>query len=334
MKAKRSYRLFMAGAVLAVLICGVLSLMLGTVDFSLSQVVEALGGRGDRVTENILRYSRISRTLGCLLAGAALAVSGAVLQSVLANDLASPSIIGVNAGAGLGVAVACALGSLSGLAVSTAAFLGSLAAVTLIAVFARASLASRATVILGGVALNSVLGAIREAIGVLDPDVTMLAAEFRVGGFSSVTYARLVPAAVMILGALAVLMTLLNELDVVSLGDDTARGVGLKVGKYRILFLILAALLAGAAVSFAGLLGFVGLIVPHFVRRLVGSESRRLLPAAALVGGAFVCGCDLVARLLFRPYELPVGIVLSVIGGPVFVWMLVRLKGGRRDRAG
>ena len=135
---------------------------------------------------------------------------------------------------------------------------------------------------------------------------------------------------ILILPAFAVLFTLCNELDVVTLGDETAQGVGLPVRKYRLLFLVLAALLAGAAVSFAGLLGFIGLIVPHFVRRLAGNESGKLLPLCALSGAGFVTLCDLISRLLFAPYELPVGILMSVIGGPVFLFLLVRYKGGHR----
>lgn len=158
----------------------------------------------------------------------------------------------------------------------------------------------------------------------------MLSIDFRVGGFSSVSYLRLAPAAGIILLALAALLTLCNELDVAGLGDETARGVGLSVGKYRMIFLALAALLAGAAVSFAGLLGFVGLIVPHFVRRLSGSESGRLLPLCAIFGAGFVTLCDTASRLIFAPYELPVGILMSVIGGPVFLYLLMRHKGGHR----
>ena len=331
METKGNNRLLLGAGVALCLVCAWLSLMLGTVYISPGELLQVLQGEGDRVSANIILYSRVPRTLGTLLAGAALAVSGAVLQGVLSNHLASPSVIGVNAGAGLGVAVVCALGILSGPGVSLGAFLGSLLTVLIIVSFARASQASRTTVILGGVALNSILGAVREAIGVLNPDVNMLTTEFRVGGFSSVTYTQLLPAALMILGALGMLLTLLNELDVVSLGEETAQGLGLPVKQYRLLFLVLAALLAGAAVSFAGLRGFVGLIVPHFVRKLTGNESGRLIPLTALTGGAFVCACDLLSRVLFRPYELPVGILLSVIGGPVFVWVLVRMKGGRHD---
>lgn len=323
---KRSWRLLGGGIALCLLIA-MTSLCLGNVHFTPMQLVSLFQGQGDKVSRSILLYARLPRTLGALAAGAALAVSGAVLQNVLANRLASPGIIGVNAGAGLGVTLCCAAGALSGFAVSCAAFGGSLITVLLIFMFSRRTGASKTTVILGGVALNSILNAVCESVTVLDTDVAMLSIDFRVGGFSAVSYTRLLPAVALILLALAVLFTLCNELDVVTLGDDTARGIGLAVGKYRMVFLILSALLAGAAVSFAGLLGFIGLIVPHFVRRFTGNESGRLLPLCAVSGAGFLALCDMVSRLMFAPYELPVGILMSVIGGPVFLYMLVHHKG-------
>lgn len=326
---KRQQGIFLCGAGVCLLIA-VMSLCLGNIRFTPLQLLEILQGKGAGVNRSILYYARLPRTLAALFAGAALAVSGAVLQNVLANRLASPSVIGVNAGAGLGVTLCCAMGILSGFWISFAAFAGSLVTVLVLSVFSHRTGASKTTVILGGVALNSVLNAICEAVTVLDTDVAMLSMDFRVGGFSAVSYKRLLPAVVLILIALTVLFTLCNELDVVTLGDETARGVGLPVGRYRLLFLVLSALLAGAAVSFAGLLGFVGLIVPHFVRRLTGNESGRLLPLCAISGAAFVTLCDTVSRLAFAPYELPVGIFMSVIGGPVFLFLLVRHKGGHR----
>lgn len=286
-----------------------------------------IGSSGFAVSGTVFRYIRLPRTLACILAGAGLASSGAVLQNVLANRLASPGIIGVNAGAGLGVTICCAAGALSGWQIAGAAFLGSLAAVTVIVLAAYRTQASRSTVILGGVAVNAVLNAFSESVAVLFPDAAVLSAEFRVGGFSAVSHIRLLPAAVLILGALTVLLTLTNELDLLTLGDETAQGLGLSVRRMKTLFLLLAALLAGASVSFAGLLGFVGLIVPHFLRRIAGSGSRVLLPGGILYGGGFVTVCDLLARTLFSPYELPVGILMAVIGGPFFVLLL--LKHGR-----
>ena len=320
------------------LICGaatfavaLLSLCLGAAQLSLSQLWAAVCGGPKDTAGFIFWYSRLPRTCACLLSGAALAAAGCILQSLLGNKLASPSIIGVNAGAGLGVAACCAFGVLSGWSIALSAFGGAMAAVVIVMVLARKTAASRTTVILAGVAMNSILNAFRDAITTLIPEVSALSGEFRVGGFSAVVFARLVPAGILILGALMVALTLCNELDVLTLGEDTAQSLGLSVKHIRTLFLLLAALLAGASVSFAGLLGFVGLLVPHVARRLVGNESRYLLPMCILTGAGFVTLCDLVARLLFAPYELPVGILLAVIGGPVFLLLLLKGKGGHRN---
>jgi len=291
--------------------------------------VLSLGLGAAAMTTVIFRFVRLPRTAGCLLAGAALAVSGAVIQGVLNNKLASPSIIGVNAGAGLAVTVCCAFGALSGWAIAGSAFLGALMAVLLIVFAAERAGASRTTVILGGVAVNAFLNALSEALVTLIPEAGLMAGDFRVGGFGSVSYVRLIPAGVLILVALAAVFSLHNELDVLALGEETARGLGMDARRTRTVLLILAAMLAGAAVSFAGLLGFVGLMVPHGVRRIAGSESRILLPLCAIGGAAFVTFSDTAARLLFAPYELPVGILLSVLGGPFFLLLLGKRKGGR-----
>ena len=289
----------------------------------------SLGLGAAALTPVIFRFVRLPRTLGCLLAGAALAVSGSVIQGVLSNKLASPSIIGVNAGAGLAVTLCCASGFLSGWAIAGSAFLGALLSVLLIVFTAEKVGASRTTVILTGVAVNAFLNALSEAVSTLIPEVGMMAGDFRVGGFGSVSQVRLLPAGVLICLALIVVCSLHNELDVLALGEETAQGLGMDVKKTRTLLLALAALLAGAAVSFAGLLGFVGLIVPHAVRRLAGSESKILLPLCAMGGAAFVAFCDTVARVVFAPFELPVGILLSVLGGPFFLLLLLKRKGGR-----
>ncbi|MBQ3103933.1 MAG: iron ABC transporter permease, partial [Oscillospiraceae bacterium] len=211
---------------------------------------------------------------------------------------------------------------------SLSAFGGALIAAFLVMSLARATGASRTTVILAGVAMNSILGALSDAVITLVPEAGMLSGEFRVGGFSAVSHARLIPAGILILLSLAVAFTMLQELDVLALGEDTAKSLGLHVGRIRTVFLLLAALMAGAAVSFAGLLGFVGLLVPHLCRRFAGSESRYLLPLSALVGAGFVTLCDVLARVLFAPYELYVGILLSLIGGPFFLFLLLRKRGG------
>ena len=328
MDKKRNPALMLAG--LLCIAAAVLSLCLGAAALSPGQLWQALWAGPGTTAGRILWYSRLPRTCACLLAGAALAVSGCILQSVLGNQLASPGIIGVNAGAGLAVTVCCAVGALSGWTVSLASFGGAMAAVLTVVLLARRTGASRTTVILTGVAVNSILGAFRDAVTTLVPEAAMLSGEFRVGGFSAVVTGRLVPAGVLIAAALTAAFVLCNELDVLALGEETAQSLGLPVKKMRTVFLLLAALLAGSAVSFAGLLGFVGLLVPHMARKLAGGESRRLLPLCALGGAGLVTLCDLGSRLLFAPYELPVGILLSLLGGPFFLVLLLKGKGGRR----
>lgn len=328
MDKKRSCIFAAAGA--GMLLAAVLSMLLGAVPLTPGQLWQELTAGPRETAGYIFWFVRLPRTAACLLAGAALSVSGAVIQGVLHNSLASPGIIGVNAGAGLGVTLCCAAGILSGWAAAGAAFLGAMAAALLVVFLAEKTGASRTTVILGGVAVNAFLNALTEAVTDLVPEIAMVSADFRVGGFAAVSHLRLIPAGVLILLALAVTLTRCGELDVLGLGEETAQSLGLHVGRIRTMFLLLAALLAGAAVSFAGLLGFVGLIVPHAVRKLVGVESRFVLPLCAIGGGAFVTLCDLLCRLLFAPHELSVGIGMAVIGGPTFLALLLKNRGGKR----
>lgn len=311
------------------IVSAVASLCLGAAGLPLSKLWAALvNGPDGSAAARILWYARIPRTLACVLAGAGLSVSGAVIQKVLNNSLASPGIIGVNAGAGLAVAICCALGALAGWVVAASAFVGALCATFLVVMTARKSHASRTTVVLAGVAVTACLNAVTETIRTMVPDAALASQDFRVGGFHAVNQARLLPAGILIVLGIAAVCTLTNELELLGLGDDTAHALGLRVNPVRNGLLTLAALLAGASVSFAGLLGFVGLIVPHIARKLVGSESGRLIPFSALAGGGFVALCDLIARLLFAPYELPTGILMSFLGGPFFIWLLVKRREG------
>ena len=298
----------------------------GSSGLTLSELFSAIANGPVDVAGRIFWYARLPRTAACVLAGAALAVSGAVIQGVLANKLASPGIIGVNAGSGLAVTICCAVGALSGWVVAGAAFAGALIAVMTVVLAAQKLRASKTVVVLGGVALNSCLSAASEAITVLVPDAGVQAADFRMGGFSSVAHTRLIPAGIMIIAALAVIFTLLNELEVLSLGEDSAQGLGLPARRMRTILLGLAALLAGSAVSFAGLLGFVGLIVPHMARRIMPGGSNRLIPFCAIGGAALVTLCDLLSRTLFSPHEIPAGIPLAFIGGPLFILLLVKSR--------
>ena len=309
------------------LFASVLNICLGASGLSLSKLFSALmAGPGTSAAQRIFWYVRLPRTAACLLAGAGLAVSGTIIQKVLANNLASPSIIGVNAGAGLAVSICCAFGIYSAWAVAGASFAGAVCATMLVVLAGQKSKASKTTVVLGGVAVTACLNALTETVITIVPDAALSSRDFRVGGFSSVDQGRLIPAGILIIAAILLVCTLTNELDVLSLGDDTARTLGMKVALMRNGMLTLAALLAGASVSFAGILSFVGLIVPHISRQIIGNESGKLIPFSAIFGAGFVAICDLAARMIFAPFELPTGIILSILGGPFFIWLLLKRK--------
>lgn len=331
MKRLRKNRItYIYAASIAVLLLSViLGILLGPTKISLADMLTAItSGKYQSPEVRILIYVRLPRVLAALVCGMALAVSGAVIQGVLANQLASPSIIGVNSGAGLAVTLCSALGMIGGWQLSLFSFLGAFLTVMLVSLGARKWGASRGTVILTGVALNALLGAISDTVTTFAPESSIMRNDFRIGDFSAVTYANVMPAAVVILISAAVLLTLSNELDVLTLGDENARGLGLNTGIMRVIFLTLSALLAGAAVSVCGLLSFVGLLVPHAVRRTAASESKHLLPLCILFGAGFVTLCDTLARVVFAPYELPVGIIMAFLGAPFFIFILIKGKGG------
>ena len=296
----------------------------------LAGLKDALAGT-DSPAARIVLYIRLPRTLAAILAGAALAAAGVLIQGVLNNPLAGPNIIGVNAGAGFCTLLASCLLPAAAHLLPAAAFVGALGTSLLILLISDRMGASRVTVVLAGVAISSFLSAGTDLITTLDPEATLGMSSFMIGGFSGVSQARLTSATCFILPGLLFALLLCGDLDVLSLGDEVAQSLGMRVRRMRILLLALASLLAGAAVSFAGLLGFVGLVVPHAIRRFTGSEHQLLMPLSMLGGAVFVLLCDIVSRTAFPPYELPVGILLSLLGGPFFLFLLLKNRRGMRE---
>ncbi len=322
--------IFWSGLVLLLLAATALSLWTGSVALSPARVLDVLTGKDTSSTAaRIIFYSRLPRTCAAFLAGAALAVAGMVIQTVLNNPLASPGVIGVNSGAGFAVALVCAVFPAAGQYTPLVALSGALIAALLVTGLSWRTGASRITVVLAGVAISALFGAGIDAVVTLVPEALDGVADFRVGGFTGVTMARLVPAGGLIFVSLAVVLSLDRQMDVLRLGSDTAQSLGLCVGVVRFVLLFLAAVLAGAAVSFCGLMGFVGLIIPNTMRRLLGEGSLELTAASALGGAFFVIVCDVLSRILFAPFEIPVGIILAFAGAPFFLWLLLRQKGVR-----
>lgn len=331
---KAALKLLAAGAF--ALLCAFLGLSLGSSSLRLWSVMgELFRGEASSPGARILCYVRLPRVCASLLAGAALAVSGVLIQAVLNNPLASPNVIGVNAGAGFFTFLAMA--ALPGLswAASMGAFLGALTATLIIYALAAAAGAGKLTIILAGVAVSSMFTAGINTVKTFFPDTLYNGSTFLIGGFSGVSLRDITPAWAVILFGLLAAFLFARQTDVLCLGEETAKNLGLPVGAVRFGLILIACLLAGCAVSFSGLLSFVGLIVPHIARRIFGTAHRLLIPASALLGAGFVTLCDLLSRLLFAPYEIPVGILLSLIGGPFFLILLLHGRGrGRKGGAG
>lgn len=318
-------------ALLALLLAAAVlcSLRFGSQNYTAAQLLQAAAARAETDTVwRVLLHVRLPRTLAGLLAGSALAVAGVLLQAVLNNAMASPNVIGVNNGAGFCALLAAALLPTAPGAVQFAAFAGAVAAALLIYLLALRAGLARTTLILAGLAVSGMLSAGINAIKLVWPEAAAGSTFFLLGGLSGVTLRALQAALPYVLLGAALALWLAPELNVLALGEASAASLGLPVARVRGLAIVAAALLAGAAVSVVGLLGFVGLLVPHIARRLLGTDNRWLIPGAALLGAALVLLCDALARLLFAPFELPVGIVLSLLGGPFFLWLLLRRKRG------
>ncbi len=330
-KNSKSYNATVIAFLVILLLIGVfMSISIGSSRISLSEIIGAIQ-QGDNTSKiyRIISFVRIPRTLAAVLAGCALSVSGAILQSVLNNSLASPSIIGVNSGAGLFTVLIAAFFPASLYYTTIAAFIGALMAVLLVYFIAKRTGASRMAIVLSGVAVSSFIGAMTDTVLTLKPDVAIERTAFLIGGFSGVTMGRLSYAGCFIVFAFVIALILGYDMNILALGDESAKSLGLNVARIRFFSLTIAAVLAGSAISFAGLIGFVGLIVPHASRFLVGHDNRIVLPVSALIGSIFTLLCDLLARVLFAPFEIPVGIIMSFLGGPFFIYLLIK---GRRGQ--
>ena len=313
----QSKKTVFAVSILVLLLAIVISLCVGVVMYTPAQLLEM---------PDILRYIRFPRVLAAVFAGAGLAGAGVIIQTLLGNSLAGPNIIGVNSGAGFMTLIAALVFPLIPQMQPLAAFLGALFSVMMIYLLSRRAGTSKMTILLSGVVLNALLNAASEALCTFFPDIHMSYAAFRVGGLSTVQTSVLYPAAAWILVLFIIVQCRAGILELLSLGDETAFSLGVSVKKYRLLFLICAAGMAGSAVSFAGLIGFLGLIVPHGARLVVGDEIKKLFPLSVLWGSLLLLVCDTVARTAFAPFELSVGIVISIIGAPIFIRMLLSRK--------
>ena len=292
----------------------IISLINGSVEINLNNLSET--------EQQILMNIRLPRTIVAMLVGVNLSLSGAILQAVMKNPLADPHIIGISSGAGLFGIFVMLVKSDAGALVTPAAFVGAMLAAVLIYILAWKDGIKPIRVILAGVAVSAFLGAGISAMLIFHSDKVHSALLWMVGGLSARSWNH-----VEILYPYTIIGTILafagaRHLNILQLGDEVAKGLGLRVDLVRTLLTAVAALLAASAVCVVGLLGFVGLIIPHTARLLIGSDYRFLLPAATMLGAAVLTISDTFARTMFAPTELPVGILTAMLGAPFFLFLL------------
>lgn len=315
-----------AGAVLVV------APLVGPTPVSLWRALDGSVPFAQNTDAQILFVARLPRALAASLVGAALAAAGVVLQALLRNPLATPFTLGVSSGGALGAMLMTLLGAqlttMGGLqpTVPLASFAGALCAVGVVYGLARLRGSGIATdvLLLAGVTLNSFFSALILFLQyTADATQTMKTLRWLMGDLDVAGYESMIFAAPWLCAAGALMATLPRALNVFTFGPDlaAARGVDVRALQRRAFFS--ASLATGAAVSIGGPIGFLGIIVPHIVRLLVGADHRIVLPASALLGAAFLTGCDVLARTVVAPMELPVGIITAVIGGPFFLWLLL-----------
>lgn len=309
----------------------VASIVIGPSGVGIRSLFDWLFGNADKSSSVIITYIRLPRTLGCIVAGGGLAVSGLLLQTTMLNPLASPGIIGVNSGAGLLVVLAAALLPPLFWIRGVAAFAGALLAALLIWLIAARSGAGKTTVVLVGVAVSSLMSALIDTVISIYPQTISDRTSFFIGGFSSVSLRQVLAALPVMLSSLVLIVLISGKLELLPMGDDVASSLGLNVKRYRFLGILCAALLAASAVSVAGLLGFVGLIVPHMARKLTTRSLRALLPVTLLMGVCLTLLCDIIARQLFAPNEIAAGIPLALIGAPFFLYLILIRRRHQHD---
>ena len=323
----------LAGLAAALLASAILAVLAGAVAIGPGDVLSALAGGADGPTTAIIRELRLPRVLAAALVGGALGVAGALLQGLLRNPLADPYVTGTSAGAALGSVAAVAAGAPS-LVAPVAAFAGALGSVAVIWRLARVGGRTTVlTVLLAGIVISSFAGAVVTLLIVASDRLALrlrAVLDILVGGVTSRSAAELLVAFAIVAGATVWALALARRLDAYAFGEETAATLGVDTEGTTRSVLIVTAMLTGAAVALAGLVSFVGLVIPHALRPVVGARHVVLVPACLLGGAAALILADLGARVVLAPAELPVGVITGLVGAPFFLLLLTRAT---RERA-
>lgn len=332
-KGKARLVLVIIIGILALFLVLMVSLAFGPVKMPLGEVWIALVNiieRGPQTGyERIIYYLRLPRVIGAFFIGMGLAMAGAVFQAIIRNPLVDPYITGVSSGAGFGATVAItstiAITSVSGMyIIPVGAFVGGLLAFGLTFIIAESSGGRAINYVLGGVIVGMGFGSLTTIFMILSDDRVHDILYFLFGSFVGINWDNLWIIVVPIVLMSIIILLYARELNVVLLGEEQARQLGINVRRFNFTMLVLASLLTAFCVAFVGIIGFVGLIVPHTARMIVGGDHRLLLPASMVIGALIMSIADLIAKLAYVPVELPVGAIMTMIGVPFFAYLLIR----------
>lgn len=322
---------FVAGSLALLVVSVLVAPLIGSARIDFARVFDVSVPFAENVDAQIFFIARLPRALAAALVGASLAAAGVVFQALLRNPLATPYTLGVSTGASLGAMLAITFGwtvpLLAVPAVSASALIGAMGSVLIVYWLARARHVGLSTTVLllAGVTLNAFFSALILFVQYIGNFADIYRAmRWLMGNLDVSSYRPLAGALPIVLIASAIFVWLAKPLNLMAAGAGAAESRGLDVHRTQRLAFFSASIITGAAVSVGGPIGFVGIIVPHLVRLAAGADHRILLPTAAFGGGAFLVACDVIARTVLAPVELPVGIVTATIGGPFFLWMLVK----------
>jgi iron complex transport system permease protein len=341
----RKKKFFVFGTLSALLLLTFVGISIGSSKIPLLDILSSFNGSGDAVQNQIIYNIRLPRVLSAILCGIALSVSGTAMQSILRNPLGSPFTLGISNAAAFGAAFAVIVfgaGNMQSSAsdsvlvnnpyiITLSAFFWSLFSTALILIMARLKGASPENMILTGIITGSLFIALTTGLQYIADDVELAAIVFwTFGDLSRASWKELLILAIIVIPIFFYFILNRWNYNVLDAGDEPAKSLGVNISRVRLWGMILASLATATAVSFFGIIAFVGLVVPHIVRRMIGSDERFLLPASALFGGAFLLFSDILARTIIAPMILPVGIITSLVGAPIFIFLLFKGIGKRQ----
>lgn len=320
--------LIIRAAFAALIVIAIISVRIGTVSFTVNEIIEVVFLKTFN-DHGIITNIRIPRIFTGIFVGTNLAVAGVLLQGIFRNPMASPNIIGVNAGAGVAAVSIMAIFPNLFRAIPVAAFIGALITAVFVFLIAGRSRSGSSTIhiVLAGVAIANLLKAITSGIMALNSDTLDVTYSWLLGSLSGRSWTAVETILPYSILGVAAAVYISPKVNLFSLGEEIATSVGLKIKLYRIIIIILSAILAGSAIATAGTIGFVGLIAPHISRMIIGTDHKYLVPMSALAGAILLVVSDTFARSVFQPVELAVGVVTAVLGGPFFLMLLRRKKG-------